>query len=193
MSRIAKLGIFMTGAIGSLFVKIWKLRTRRYWALAAASIALGVVLGHYLSSHDEWLEARYSVYGLMQETNWKKPYVQHTFVVTIDDDDYWKGDFNRRTPIRRDLLVVIVSRLADAQARVIAVDFDLRSPVPDGNPRETPVYQHETDELLAAINKACSDHHAVVLPATIRVRPGQILRAAVGHLLGHQECRPSFF
>jgi CHASE2 domain-containing sensor protein len=103
----------------------------------------------------------------MQETNWRRPYVQHTFVVTIDDDDYWKGDFNRRTPIRRDLLAHLISRLADAQARVIAVDFDLRSPVPDGNPRETPVYQRETDELLVAITKACSEHHAVVLPATI--------------------------
>jgi CHASE2 domain-containing sensor protein len=114
-----------------------------------------------------WLDARYSLYSLMQETNWRRPYVQHTFVVTVDDDDYWKGDFNRRTPIRRDLLARLITRLADAQARVIAVDFDLRSPVPDGNPRETPAYQPETDELLQAITKACSGHHAVVLPATI--------------------------
>jgi CHASE2 domain-containing sensor protein len=114
-----------------------------------------------------WLDARYSLYGLMQKTNWQQPQVQHTFVVTVDDDDYWKGDFNRRAPIRRDLLAHLITKLADAQAKVIAVDFDLRSPVPDGNPRETLVYKPETDELLRAIADACKDHHAVVLPATI--------------------------
>ena len=107
----------------------------------------------------------------MQRTNWRKVFVQHTFVVTVDDDDYWKGAFNRRTPVRRDLLALVVSKLADAQAKVVAVDFDLRSPVPDGNPRETPIYQQETDELIAAIIRACSEHHAVVLPATIGFGP----------------------
>jgi len=151
----------------SLIVKTWNLKKPSYWAQAAVLIALGVVLGQYASSHNAWLEARYSLYSLMQKTNWRRSYVQHTFVVTVDDDDYWKGGFNRRTPIRRDLLAQLISHLADAQAKVIAVDFDLRSPVPDGNPRETPAYQQETDELIAAINKACSNHHAVVLPAAI--------------------------
>ncbi len=148
-------------------VDILRSKPVRYWVEAVALILLGVVLGHYASSHNAWLEARYSLYSLMQKTNWRRPYVQHTFVVTVDDDDYWKGDFNRRTPIRRDMLAHLISRLADAQAKVVAVDFDLRSPVPDGNPRETPAYQQETDELIAAINKACSEHHAVVLPASI--------------------------
>jgi CHASE2 domain-containing sensor protein len=103
----------------------------------------------------------------MQRANWRQPYVQHTFVVTVDDDDYWKGDFAGREPVRRDLLARIITKLADAQARVIAVDFDLRSPMPDGTLREIPAYQQETDELLAAVAHACSGHHAVVLPATI--------------------------
>lgn len=148
-------------------VDIFRSKPIRYWTEAVALTFLGVWAGHYISSHDIWLETRYSLYSLMQKTNWRKPYVQHTVVVTIDDDDYWKGDFNRRTPIRRDLLARLVSQLAEAQARVIAIDFDLRSPVSDGNPRETPIYQHETDGLIDAITKSCSEHHAVVLPATI--------------------------
>jgi len=167
MSRIAKIWKLIAAALMSRIAKIWKLRTRSSWAWAVALIVIGVVFGHYASSHNAWIEARYSLYSLMQKTNWRKPYVQHTFVVTVDDDDYWKGDFNRRTPIRRDLLARLISHLADAQAKVVAVDFDLRSPVPDGNPRETPAYQQETDELIAAITKACSEHHTVVLPATI--------------------------
>jgi len=120
-----------------------------------------------------WLDARYSLYDLMQKTNWRKPYVQHTFVVTVDDDDYWKGDFQRRTPVRRDLLARLITQLSDAQAKVIALDFDLRSPVPDGKPRETPIYQHETDQLIDAISAACALHHAVVLPATIGWGPNK--------------------
>lgn len=148
----------------------WKELTDKsvlYWVTAVASIFLGIWLGHRLSSQNTWLDARYTLYRFMQETNWRRPYVQHTFVVTIDDNDYWKGDFNRRTPIRRDLLAQIISKLADAQAKVIAADFDLRSPVPAGSPRETPIYQPETDKLIETISKACSEHHAVVLPATI--------------------------
>ncbi|MGA3160917.1 MAG: CHASE2 domain-containing protein [Terracidiphilus sp.] len=159
----------------AVIVDILRSKPIRYWVEAVALILIGVWVGHYISAHNMWLETRYSLYSLMQETNWRKPYVQHTFVVTVDDDDYWKGDFNRRTPIRRDLLAQLISRLADAQAKVIAVDFDLRSPVPDGNPRETPVYQHETDELLEAITKASSGHHAVVLPATIGYGPSRLL------------------
>jgi len=156
-------------------VKILKSKPVRYWVEAVVLILAGVWAGHYVTAHDWWLEARYSVYSLMQRTNWRKPYVQHTFVVTIDDDDYWKGEFDRRTPIRRDLLALLLSKLADAQARVVAVDFDLRSPVPEGNPRETPVYQRETNELVSAINTACSTHHAVVLPATIGFGEGNSL------------------
>jgi len=144
-------------------VDILRLKPASYWAQAVVLIVLGVYAGHYISSHNLWLESRYSLFSLMQKTNWRRPHVQHLFIVTVDDDDYWKGDFNHRVPIRRDLL----AQLADAQARVVAVDFDLRSPVPDGKPRETPVYRQETDELLTAISKACSEHHAVVLPATI--------------------------
>jgi len=148
-------------------VEILKSKPTRYWVEAVALTLLGVAVGHYVSSHNMWLEARYWLYGLMEKTNWRQPDVQHTFVVTVDDDDYWKGDFNRRTPIRRDLLAHLIAQLADAQAKVVAVDFDLRSPVPDGKPRETPAYQKETDELLEAIKKACSAHHALILPATI--------------------------
>jgi CHASE2 domain-containing sensor protein len=150
---------------------ILKTKPIRYWVEALVLICLGVGVGHFVSSHSLWLDARYSLYGLMQQTNWRRPYVQHTFVVTVVDDDYWKGEFNRRSPVRRDLLAHLLTQLTEAQAKVVAVDFDLRSPAPDGNPRETPVYLSETNELLAAIDKACSEHHAVVLPATIGLGP----------------------
>jgi CHASE2 domain-containing sensor protein len=160
---------------GAGIVDILKSKPIRYWAEAVVLSIIGIWVGHYIGMHGVWLNSRYSIYSLMQKTNWRQPYVQHTFVVAVDDDDFWKGEFNRRAPIRRDLLGSIILRLADAEARVIAVDFDLRSPVPDGSPRESSVYQHETDSLLRAIDKASADHHAVVLPATIGFGPGNSL------------------
>jgi len=159
----------------SSIIRILKSKSALYWAGAILLTLLGVGAGQYVSTHDAWLEARISLYGLMQKTNWHRQFVQHTFVVTVDDDDYWKGDFNRRSPIRRDLLARLIAKLADAQAIVVAVDFDLRSPVPDGKPRETPAYQQEDDELIAAVNHACAGHHAVVLPATIGSGPARSL------------------
>jgi CHASE2 domain-containing sensor protein len=156
-------------------VGILKSKPIRYWAEAVVLSIIGIWVGHYIGTRGVWLNPRYSIYSLMQKTNWRRPYVQHTFVVTVDDNDFWKGEFDGRAPVRRDLLGCMISRLADAEARVIAVDFDLRSPVPGGSPRETPVYQHETDKLLGAIDRACAAHHAVVLPATIGFGTGKSL------------------
>lgn len=138
-----------------------------YWITAMVLILLGLVLGRYVDEHDMWLESRYWIYRMIQKLNPHKSMVQATFVVKIDDNDFWKGDFDRRSPIRRDVLAKLIEHLADAQAKVIAVDFDLRSPDPDGNPRETPAYQNEDNALRDAISRACAHHHAVVLPATI--------------------------
>jgi len=173
-------------------VFILKSKPIRYWVEAALLSIIGIWVGHYIGTHGVWLNSRYSLYSLMQKTNWRRPYVQHTFVVTVDDDDFWKGKFNGRAPVRRDLLGCMISRLAEAQARVIAVDFDLRSPVADGSPRETPVYQHETDQLLGAIDRACTAHHAVVLPATIGFGAGDSL-VRQSDIYSGVEVPPHFF
>jgi hypothetical protein len=53
-----------------------------------------------------------------------------------------------------------------AAADVIALDFDLASPMPDGTLVEHPDYQRETKELLRAI-KYVSQRRKIVLPRTL--------------------------
>jgi CHASE2 domain-containing sensor protein len=70
-------------------------------------------------------------------------------------------------PIKRDYLADLVDATASASPAVIAIDFDLRSPSPDGNPVEFPQYQKETAKLLSAVKRASHQRIKVVLPKTI--------------------------
>ena len=72
-------------------VGILKSKPIRYWAEAVVLSIIGIWVGHYIGTRGVWLNPRYSIYSLMQKTNWRRPYVQHTFVVTVDDNDFWKG------------------------------------------------------------------------------------------------------
>jgi CHASE2 domain-containing sensor protein len=103
----------------------------------------------------------------MQNLRWEQPYAQSTFVVTVGDDDYWKGEFNAREPIRRDLLAHVLEKLSLAKAKAVAIDFDLESPVPDGSIREVPAYLDETIRLVSTMDSATKRHTSVVLPSTI--------------------------
>jgi CHASE2 domain-containing sensor protein len=90
---------------------------------------------------------------------------RNTKVVLIDDEDYWLGQAGGRRPIRRDYLAKLVRALDAADASVIALDFDVRLPDPEGRqiPKE---YKSETDELISSIVSA-AERHKIVLSKTI--------------------------
>src|SRR2546430_1229808 len=55
-----------------------------------------------------------------------------------------------------------------ADPSVLALDFRLRSPSPDGNPVDHPAYEAETDALVKAVINAAKKC-PVILPRTVHV------------------------
>ena len=105
---------------------------------------------------------RYQFYAWLQKKNPTKAADRNTVIVLIDDEDYWKGEPQHRTPIKRCYLAELLRRLDQANAKVIAFDFDLRSPAPDGNPRESPDYQSETQAFLETVKQVAANRSVVL-------------------------------
>jgi len=132
----------------------------------AIVVALGLYVEHQLNERQYWIAERYSLYQALQGLTPRKPRPQRTVLVLIGDDEYWKDRLAGRVPIKRDYLADLVKKIAEAGPAVIALDFDLRSPSPDGNPVEAPDFKAETEQLLGAVNEA-SQRQLVVLPKAI--------------------------
>ena len=137
-----------------------------YWVSVLAIALLGIYLSHLLEARGPWIEARYIIHQGLQSLDPRKPYVKDTVLVLIGNDEYWKGELARRVPFKRDYLARLLIRLDMAEPAVIAVDFNLRSPVGDGSLREHPAYQEETQTLLETV-KSVSSRRPVILPLTI--------------------------
>jgi CHASE2 domain-containing sensor protein len=145
-----------------------KLRSKGfwYWFWVVLLVIGGTYVGDKLGKWDGWIDGRNSIYKFQTHRVRPEPYVQATEVVLIEDKDYWGGSLGRRSPIKRDYLAKLLRALDSADPKVIALDFDLRSPMPDGSMVEHPDYKLETEQLLQAI-KEVSRHRVVVLPKTI--------------------------
>ncbi|MDQ2922586.1 MAG: CHASE2 domain-containing protein [Acidobacteriota bacterium] len=145
-------------------------RRLRHWLIHALEVvifvAIGLYIEHHLNEKDYWIGERYSLYQILQGFTPRKPRPQRTALVLIGDDEYWKDLPAGRAPIKRDYLAELVKHIAAAGPAVIALDFDLRSPSPDGNPVEAPDFKDETEKLLNAVN-AASPHQIVILPKAI--------------------------
>lgn len=137
-----------------------------YWLRALVLIALGIFVGDWLGRQNIGSSARSGVFRVLQQLRPRSSFPQHTVVVLIGDEEYWSSGLEGRVPIRRDYLAQLVRQIDYAGPSVIALDFDLRSPSPGGNPVEHPSYQYETSELLATL-KEVSRRETVVLPKTI--------------------------
>jgi CHASE2 domain-containing sensor protein len=138
----------------------------RHWVVVVLLGVLGIYLGRWLGHEDIWIEARYRIYYALQSLVPHEPRPKATAVVLIGDDEYWKGELARRSPIKRDYLAKLVRALASANAAVIALDFDMRSPTPDGSLVNNADYERETRILVEAI-KAASQRARIVLPAPL--------------------------
>jgi CHASE2 domain-containing sensor protein len=123
-------------------------------------------LGTWLGEHDVWIDLRYRIYQSFEWLSPHPPKPTRTAVVLIDDEEYWKGRPAHRAPIRRDYLSELVIALDKCDPAVIALDFDLRSPVTDGSMRESPEYLSETNKLTETVN-AVSGQRPVILGATV--------------------------
>jgi CHASE2 domain-containing sensor protein len=137
-----------------------------YWTKVAMLIGVGIFAGEWLTEQEYWIDQRYKIYQFLQNRLPRKPHPQRTVLVLIGDEEYWKGELGGRVPIKRDYLAKMVQALDSANPAVIAFDFDLRSPSPDGDPVEDPAYKDETQKFLEAV-KAASRNRKIVLPKTI--------------------------
>jgi len=146
-----------------------------YWVRLLITVVVVQALVTW-ADHKGWITgARSTFHRFLQKTSPVKAVDQNTVVITIDDDEYWKGELQGRIPIKRDYLAALITRLDIAEAGVIALDFDLRSPTPDGQPLESSDYARETGKLLDRIRDV-APRRAIVLPRTIwRVKNGEYI------------------
>lgn len=156
-------------------LKLWH-KGIRYWLVVLVLIVGGYFLGVWLERQEFALDWRYKISDLISQGP-RQPFIQRTVLVLINDDEYWKGkDLARRTPIRRDYLAALVDHLDHADPAVIAIDFDLRSPVPDGTLIEHEAYVGERDKLLDAVKSVSKNPNRwIILPRTIRWENGDYL------------------
>jgi CHASE2 domain-containing sensor protein len=175
MSISARAGLFRVKVVNWLlkigvraqpWLKQLRCKGRTYWLVAGGLIALGTGIGYLLSKEDAWISLRYSIYQSLEGARPIQPYAQRTSLIVIGDAEYWKGELARRVPIKRSYLAKLVQALDPADPAVIALDFDLSSPIPDGSLVEHPDYEAETKQFIDVLN-TIGRRRAIILPTTI--------------------------
>ena len=98
----------------------------------------------------------------------------HAKIVLIGDNERWGPDLDYgATPTNREYLAKLVDALAAANAKVIALDFDVRLPDPDkpASPGDFSGIPPQTlagvKKLVGAIANAANAGHMIVLPRTV--------------------------
>ena len=124
-----------------------------YWLRAAAAVFLGVWLGDQLSESDLWLKQRRTTYRLLHKGESAKAACEVGGSQFDRRQRCWLGELAGRRPTRRDYLGRLMRAAAAANPALIALDFNLRSPSPGGNPINHPDYQQETEVLLDTIRE----------------------------------------
>jgi len=138
-----------------------------YWFRVALFTALGVLFGQLIGKADIWREVRYKIYHFQTtKLHPSHPHDLQVAFVLIGDDEYWTGPLARRVPIKRDYLARLLRAVEKAHPAVIALDFELRSPTPDGTIVENPEYSVERSELLRAIRDV-AERRPIVVPTLL--------------------------
>ena len=160
----------------SRLLKIVRPFTRKgwgHWLRFALLLCIAGYCGHLLST-GRWLTGfRYTIYHrqlLMRHD--AAHYPQRTALVLLNDDDYWSDAFQARTPLKRNELGAILDRLREAGVNTVALDVDLRSPIPQKPAFEFPDYKAEDEALVAAIGRWCDAGRHVVLSSSVRFGDG---------------------
>lgn len=146
------------------------LRANPRWLWAGLLIAGGIYLGSWLEDENAFLDVRYKAHQFTQNLGSKlkgELYDHNTIVVLIDDDAYWKGSYEGRRPINQQSLGELVKKINEYKPTVIALDFDLRSPMPDGSVIQYSTYAEDTKKFAEAIKAVSSSGTKVILAKTL--------------------------
>jgi len=131
-----------------------------YWLRAAVVFGAALYVSHYVYEVQKFRNVSVSLFQAVTEWLPRQSEPRYTWLVLIEDDEYW-GELSGRRPIKRDYLARIVDRLVDANAHVIALDFDMRLPNDTGT--IPPEYLPETNALIDSIRRAALQGKKVVL------------------------------
>jgi CHASE2 domain-containing sensor protein len=139
-----------------------------HWLRFALLLTAAGYAGHLLSSSTALTQFRYWIYHrqlMMRDSS--QLYPKRTALVLLNDDDYWGDSFQSRTPLKRGQLADLVDRLGEAGVSTVALDVDLRSPLPEKPGFEFPDYKAEDAQLISAIRRMCAGGRHVVLASSV--------------------------
>ena len=142
-----------------------------HWIWVATLTALGLVLGQWIGRAQIWTDLRYKIYQFQTSMLSGEVFSKETLFVLIDDKDYWTGKLARRVPINRHYVADLLRAVDKMDPRVIALDFDLRSPEATGTLVENPDYKCEREDLLRAIVDVAKNR-PVVIPKELEIADG---------------------
>jgi CHASE2 domain-containing sensor protein len=131
-----------------------------HWVRVVLVIVLGLYASHLASEHTSWIDLY--LYQRLSELDWRPLEPRNTVIVLIDDELFWRGRLAGRNPVKRDYLAELITVLDCAGADVIALDVDLRSPDPNGQPPDHPDYASETTMLVNTIKRSTGDPHPCI-------------------------------
>lgn len=140
---------------------------RRYWITVLVLLVAGTIASEQLGERGVWINLRYRLYAKLQRVVPSPRKAKWSTLVLLDDDDYWKGPLERRIPLKRDYLAKLIAVIARAEPIVIALDIDLRAPLPERGNQEIEAYQQETEKLLQTIREVSKERY-VVLATVVR-------------------------
>ena len=143
----------------------------RYWFIALLLIPLGMLIGESLSDWTIWVTARNAIYKVLQDISPHSPkHSKRTVMVLIGDEEYWKGELARRTPLKREYLAKLLYKLDLANPAAIGLDVDLRSQDSGHQRHHHADYYKEDQDLLYAI-RSVSSKRCLVLARTLERQP----------------------
>src|ERR1700742_1964979 len=106
-----------------------------HWGVAAILIFVGLSVGGWLGEQQYWISVRYRIYERQTRNLAHPAYNRRTVIVMIGDEEHWKGkELAGRAPTNRKYLAKLLRALGAAGPEVVALDFRMRAPTPDGSP-----------------------------------------------------------
>lgn len=157
-----------------------------YWMTGLIVLFLGLWMGDYAAHHNFWVAQRRRIYQALTELLPSAHRPIRCALVLVDDDEFWLGKPAGRRPTKRDYLGELILATAAANPSVIALDFILRSPSPDGKPIDHPAYKAETDILVQAVNDVTASTCSVVLSRTMDLKKDGTLTIDSAVYDGHE-------
>jgi hypothetical protein len=145
-----------------------------YWVKACFFITVGVLSSGALDREPFWRDMEYKSYLAIQDLRGGQRRLPGTVLVTIGDQEYYGPELAGRRPLRRDYVGKLIEAAAAARPDLIAVDIDLRSPVPDGAVSDYANYQAEDEEFLRKLCAVSKDTPIVLSKAVSQVK-GKLL------------------